>query len=96
MKRTWLNTVAAAFAVLVFAAATAHAQVTTGAIGGTITDEAGKPVTDVQIRVTSTSTGFKMGTQSRGNGRYLESPISMSVPPYGLDMRHARIRADHA
>ncbi len=85
MKRNWLNTVAAAFAALVFAAATAHAQVTTGAIGGTITDEAGKPVTDVQIRVTSTSTGFKMGTQSRGNGRYLIA--NLDVGTYTVEMR---------
>jgi outer membrane receptor protein involved in Fe transport len=86
MKRIWLNTVAAAFAALFVVAATAQAQVTTGAIGGTITDESGKPVTDAQIRVTSTSTGFKMGTQSRGNGRYLIA--NLDVGTYTIEMRH--------
>ncbi len=80
-----MNTVAAAFAVLVMVAATAQAQVTTGAIGGTITDESGKPITDVQIRVTSTSTGFKMGTQSRGNGRYLIA--NLDVGSYTVETR---------
>jgi outer membrane receptor protein involved in Fe transport len=71
MIKLRLNTIVAACAALVMAATTAAAQVTTGSIGGTITDESGKPMTDVQVRATNASTGFKSGSVSRGNGRYV-------------------------
>ena len=66
MKRFVFKTVATAFVALITFAATAGAQVTTGSIGGTITDEGGKPMPDVQVRVTNTSTGYRSTGTSRG------------------------------
>lgn len=62
-----------AVAILSFVAgSTVGAQsITTGAIGGTVTDEGGSPVSGAQIRVTNSSTGFTTGATSRENGNYL-------------------------
>jgi Carboxypeptidase regulatory-like domain len=85
MKSFGFKKVVVAFAALVMVAASAGAQVTTGGIGGTITDEAGKPMTDVQVRVTNTATGFKAGSVSRANGRYLVGNLDVGV--YTLETR---------
>ena len=85
MKSFGFKTVATAFAALLMFAATAGAQVTTGGIGGTITDEAGKPMTDVQVRVTNTATGFKAGSVSRANGHYLVG--NLDVGTYTVETR---------
>jgi outer membrane receptor protein involved in Fe transport len=71
MTRLRFKTSIAAFAVLVMAATTAAAQVTTGGIGGSITDESGRPLADVQVHVVNAATGFKFSGTSRANGRYL-------------------------
>jgi outer membrane receptor for ferrienterochelin and colicin len=48
-----------------------HAQgITTGAIGGTVTDEQGGPMAGVQIRVKNPKTGFTAAVLSRVDGRY--------------------------
>lgn len=77
MRRFVYKTFAVAFVALIAFAATASAQVTTGAIGGTISDEAGKPMPDVQVRVTNTSTGYRSTGTSRGNGRYLVANLDV-------------------
>lgn len=45
--------------------------VTTGAIGGTVTNEQGQPVEAVQVQVTNRNTGFSATVTTRSNGRYL-------------------------
>jgi outer membrane receptor protein involved in Fe transport len=86
MKRFGLKAFASALIALVMAATTASAQVTTGSIGGTVTDESGKPMPDVQVRVTNTATGFKSGSVSRANGRYLVGNLDVSAG-YTVDVR---------
>src|SRR6266481_9719567 len=87
MKRFVFTTFAVAFVALITFATTATAQVTTGAIGGTITDESGKPMPDVQVRVTNTSTGFKSTGTSRGNGRYFVANLDVGSS-YSIETRH--------
>jgi outer membrane receptor protein involved in Fe transport len=86
MRRLGLKTVAAAFVAFIMFAATAGAQVTTGAIGGTITDESGKPVADVQVRVINTATGFRSGSTSRQNGRYVVGNLDVGAG-YTIEIR---------
>jgi hypothetical protein len=45
--------------------------VTTGAIGGTVTDAQGQPVEGAQVQVVNRSTGFSSGSLTRANGSYL-------------------------
>src|SRR5438270_790419 len=42
--------------------------VTTGAVSGTVTDAAGKPVESAQVQVVNRSTGFRSGSSTRANG----------------------------
>ena len=66
----WTLRVAAALTALVVGGARLSAQVTTGIIVGTVTNEQGQPVDAAQIRVQNRSTGFSVGVQTRANGRY--------------------------
>ena len=61
----------AGFLMVAGAAATLSAQgITTGAIGGTVMDPAGKPVGNVQVQVVNRSNGFTTGATTRDNGKY--------------------------
>ena len=62
------------------AARLAAQGVTTGAIGGTVTDPAGKIVEAVQIQVVNTQTGFTTGTITRANGTYLVQNLEVGGP----------------
>jgi len=42
--------------------------VTTGAISGTVTDAAGKPVENAQVQITNRSTGYRSGSMTRASG----------------------------
>ncbi len=86
MKRFGFRNIVAAFAALVMTAVTASAQITTGAIGGTITDDSGKPLHDVQIRAVNTETGFRSGSISRENGRYLIANLDVAST-YTVEVR---------
>ena len=46
-------------------------SVTTGAITGVVTDEAGQGVENAQVQVTNRATGYTAGALSRVGGRYL-------------------------
>src|SRR5207253_575533 len=59
---------------------------TTGAITGTVTDEAGRPLEDVQIQVVNGQTGFTTGVLTRGGGRYLVQNLEVG-PGYRLTAR---------
>ena len=56
---------------LVAGAPRLEAQVTSGSISGTVTDEAGAPVGSAQVQATNLSTGFRAGALTRDDGRYL-------------------------
>jgi hypothetical protein len=69
-------------AVAVAAAAGAsrlEAQVTSGSIGGTVTDEAGVPVSGAQVQVTNSSTGFRSGAVTRDDGRYTVAGLDVGA-----------------
>ena len=72
MFRSRLFSVLAALLTLATAGAIeARAQgVTTGAIAGTVTDEAGRPLEAVQIELRNPSTGFTAGATTRSNGQF--------------------------
>ncbi|MCC6319709.1 MAG: carboxypeptidase regulatory-like domain-containing protein [Gemmatimonadaceae bacterium] len=60
---------------------TAAAQgVTTGAVGGVVTDSLGNPLSDVQIRITNTTTGYVTGGQTRADGRYFVQGLEVGGP----------------
>ena len=62
-----------------------HAQgITTGAIGGTITDEQGGAMAGVQVRVRNPKTGVTSATLSRADGR--EIPLQ-TVAFSGSELR---------
>src|SRR5919112_2472182 len=44
--------------------------ITTGAIAGRVTDEAGQPLASAQIVIRNRTTGFTVGTMTREDGRY--------------------------
>jgi hypothetical protein len=54
--------------------------VTTGGIGGVVTDENGQLLGNVQIRVTNKATGATAGALSRDNGRYLVPGLETGGP----------------
>lgn len=62
-----------ALSVFVFALActfTAHAQVTTGAVRGVITDPNGAAVTNAKVTITKKSTNVSSTTQTSGSGQF--------------------------
>jgi outer membrane receptor protein involved in Fe transport len=60
--------------------------VTTGAIGGLITDSTGNPIGQVQVQIVNRNTGFTVGGLSRENGRYL-IPALEAGGPYSVTAR---------
>ncbi len=54
--------------------------ITTGGIGGVVTDENGQVLGNVQIRVTNKATGAAAGSLSRDNGRYLVAGLEVGGP----------------
>ena len=70
LKSRALTGLAAAFALLVVPAASASAQVTTGSITGTVTDENGRPVEAAQIQLRNPATGYSVGAATRASGLY--------------------------
>ena len=59
----------------------AHAQgITTGAIGGLVTDSAGAPLAAVQVQVRNIQTGYVVGSLTRDNGSYLVPGLEAGGP----------------
>src|SRR6185312_12182359 len=78
---------AAALVALITGSAQLSAQgVTTGAIGGTITDPSGAPVQGAQVQIVNKSTGYSVGALSRSNGLYLVQGLE-SGGPYTVNVR---------
>src|SRR5437868_13771703 len=61
--------------------------VTTGAISGTVTDAAGKPVESAQVQVVNRSTGFRSGSVTRANGYYYVQGLEVGGPYTGTVRR---------
>jgi outer membrane receptor protein involved in Fe transport len=68
--RTLVGAVAALALVVVSPAPSRAQGVTTGALTGTVTDEAGQGVEGAQIQLRNTRTGLNIGTLSRSSGLY--------------------------
>jgi len=82
-----LGAVTAAVVSLLAGAARAEAQsVTTGAIGGLVTDSAGRPMAGVQVQVVNRATGFRTAVVTRSNGRYLTPSLEVGGP-YSVSAR---------
>ena len=60
--------------------------VTSGAVGGIITDNAGNPLEGVQVSITNRTTGFTQRTVTREGGRYNLQGLEVGGP-YTLDVR---------
>src|ERR1700722_17090142 len=58
----------------------AYAQVTTGAIHGTVTDPAGAVVPNVDITVLNTSNGISVGAKSDGSGFFRVTHLQIGGP----------------
>ena len=54
--------------------------ITTGAIGGLVTDSAGGPLSAVQIQVRNLATGYLVGSLTRENGRYIVPGLEAGGP----------------
>ena len=54
--------------------------VTTGAISGTVTDAAGKPVESAQVQIINRSTGYRTGAMTRANGYYYVQGLEVGGP----------------
>jgi len=90
----WIS-VLAAVAMLPAGAVLSHAGaqgITTGAIGGVVTDTAGAPLSDVQIQVRNLATGYLIGSVTRENGRYLV-PSLEAGGPYTVTARRIGLAA---
>jgi len=73
--------VIAGVALILGAPAVAFAQgITTGAIGGLVTDSAGRPMEQVQVQVRNLGSGYTRGTFTRENGRYLVPALEVGGP----------------
>lgn len=65
----------------------AEAQgITTGAVSGVVTDPVGSPLSDVQIRIVNSATGFAAGGVTREVGRYFVQGLEVGGP-YELTAR---------
>ena len=60
-------------------------SVTTGAIGGVVTDSAGTPVGGAQIQVRNAASGYSVAGSTRDNGRFLVA--NLEVGSYSVTVR---------
>lgn len=66
---------------------TARGQgVTTGAIGGTVSDAQGNPLQGAQVQVTNSTTGFRTGGVTHENGQFLVQSLEVGGP-YSVTIR---------
>jgi outer membrane receptor protein involved in Fe transport len=68
--RTLVGAVAALALIAVSPAPSLAQGVTTGAVAGTVTDEAGQPVEGAQVQLRNSRTGLNVGTLTRSSGLY--------------------------
>jgi outer membrane receptor for ferrienterochelin and colicin len=80
ISRWTLRSVALIVAIIGGAIQLPAQGVTSGAVGGTITNEQGQPVEAAQISIVNRSTGFRSATRSRANGYYLIQGLDVGGP----------------
>jgi outer membrane receptor protein involved in Fe transport len=71
------------FVMLTGSAALSHARaqgITTGAVGGQVTDTVGSPLSAVQVQVRNLATGYVAGALTGDNGRYLVPGLEAGGP----------------
>jgi len=82
----WFSVAAAAVALLASNVSAAAAQgLTTGAIGGLVTDNLDRPAEGVQVQIRNQATGFTAGGLTRSNGRFLVQ--GLAVGSYTVTIR---------
>lgn len=67
--------------------------ITTGAIAGIVTDETGRPLSGVQIRIQHRGTGFATGGLTRDDGRYRVQNLEVGGP-YTVTARRLGLQSD--
>jgi outer membrane receptor protein involved in Fe transport len=75
----------AAFSICGFRSAAAQG-ITTGAVTGVVTSDAGQPVEGAVVRITNRSTGVTTSAQTRENGRYFIQSLEVGGP-YTVEAR---------
>lgn len=76
-----LTSTIVAVAALFFGATTAMAQgITTGAVGGMVTDPQGNPLQGAQVQVVNDATGFRSSGLTRDNGQFLVTGLEVGGP----------------
>ncbi|HEX6628090.1 MAG TPA: carboxypeptidase regulatory-like domain-containing protein [Gemmatimonadaceae bacterium] len=87
LKTRLFLTVASALALVTGASARLHAQgITSGAVGGTVTDPSGAPVEGAQVQLRNARTGASAGAITRANGQYSIQGVEPD-PGYSLTVR---------
>ncbi|HYK83249.1 MAG TPA: TonB-dependent receptor [Gemmatimonadales bacterium] len=87
MKRlVWFVCVLAAAALVVPARAAAAQGVTSAAVAGRITDDAGAPVSAATVALTNGSTGQRYSARSADDGRYVFENVQVGGP-YSMEVR---------
>ena len=74
------RTTVSIFSILLLVSGVAWAQVTTGAISGTVSDETGGVLPGVEIQITQVDTGGTRSVVSDDEGRY--SALGLSLGNY--------------
>ena len=97
-RRRWTPRVPAAASLALFAVLWPVSDVqpqgiTTGAIAGMVTDEAGRPLSAVQIRIQHRGTGYATGALTRDDGRYRVQNLEVGGP-YTVTARRLGLQAD--
>ena len=54
--------------------------ITTGAIGGSVTNSQGEPLQGAQVQVVNNTTGFRTGGVTRENGQFLVQGLEVGGP----------------
>jgi hypothetical protein len=76
----WMLRVAVPTLALFVATNLSAQGVTTGAISGTVTNEQGVGLSDVQVQITNRSTGYSTATATRANGYYFIQGLEVGGP----------------
>ncbi len=90
MKRFWFKALAPALIMLAVCGitSTAFAQgLTTGAVQGTVSDDAGHPLASATVEVVDRTTGYVSRATSRENGVYFVPGLSVGAS-YSVSVRH--------
>ena len=92
ISRSTLRAVAVVAALVGGTSLLSAQGVTTGAIAGQVTDEAGRPLSEVQIVIKNVASGFQTGSFTRNDGRYRVQNLE-SGGPYTVTARRIGLQA---